>query len=196
MTRLRRHLHGTCPLPGRTFPESFSPRTLPVWAAALLEIFSKGSRGGTWHVPRGTWRHVTNAIVVPALWRIFWCLSRPDRTVRSAGAINEKSLDRQILGQTGPRPSCDITPILLHYDFELTLTDKQAGPVTLHIAGSGSKSLVFYTENFFDPEEISIRRKWTPLTFGRVQILLITKFDFELEGIMPQKRIYALRAQF
>ena len=50
--------------------------------------FAKGSRGGTWHVPRGTWRHVTNAIVVPALWRIFWCLSRPDRTFRSA-AINK-----------------------------------------------------------------------------------------------------------
>ena len=50
--------------------------------------FAKGSRGGTWHVPRGTWRHVTNAIVVPALWRIFWCLSRPDRTVRS-GAIHK-----------------------------------------------------------------------------------------------------------
>ena len=46
--------------------------------------FAKGSRGGTWHVPRGTWRHVTNAIVVRALWRIFWCLSRPDRTIRSA----------------------------------------------------------------------------------------------------------------
>ena len=50
--------------------------------------FAKGSRGGTWHVPRGTWRHVTNAIVVPALWRIFWCLSRPNRTVRS-WVINE-----------------------------------------------------------------------------------------------------------
>ena len=46
--------------------------------------FAKGSRGGTWHVPRGTWGHVTSAIVVPALWRIFWCLSRPNRTVRSA----------------------------------------------------------------------------------------------------------------
>ena len=50
--------------------------------------FAKGSRGGTWHVPRGTWRHVTNAIVVPALWRIFWCLSRPDRTFRS-GVIHK-----------------------------------------------------------------------------------------------------------
>ena len=50
--------------------------------------FAKGSRGGTWHVPRGTWRHVTNAIVVPALWRIEWCLSGPDR-LRRSGAINE-----------------------------------------------------------------------------------------------------------
>ena len=40
--------------------------------------FGKGSRGGTWHVPRGTWRHMTNAIVVTALKRIEWCLSRPD----------------------------------------------------------------------------------------------------------------------
>ena len=50
--------------------------------------FAKGSRGGTWHVPRGTWRHVTNAIVVPTLWRIFWCLSRPNRPSRS-GVIYE-----------------------------------------------------------------------------------------------------------
>ena len=70
--------------------------TLKVWAFGLLpfglypgqSVFAKGSRGGTWHVPRGTWRHVTNAIVVPALWRIFWCLSRPNRTVRS-GVIHE-----------------------------------------------------------------------------------------------------------
>ena len=57
-----------------------------IWS--FLYGFAKGSRGGTWHVPRGTWRHVTNAIVVPALWRIFWCLLRPDRPIRS-GAINE-----------------------------------------------------------------------------------------------------------
>ena len=65
--------------------------TMKVWTLGLFPFglypgangFAKGSRGGTWHVPRGTWRHVTNAIVVPALWRIFWCLSRPNRTVRS-----------------------------------------------------------------------------------------------------------------
>ena len=57
-----------------------------IWS--FLFGFAKGSRGGTWHVPRGTWRHVANAIVVPALWRIFWCLSRPDPTIRS-GVINE-----------------------------------------------------------------------------------------------------------
>ena len=39
-------------------------------------------------MPRGTWRHVTNAIVVPALWRIYGFLSRPDPSFRS-GAINE-----------------------------------------------------------------------------------------------------------
>ena len=90
-----RYLHGTCPLPGCTFPESFGSRTLPVWAAARSTTFSKGSRGGTWHVPRGTWCHVTNAIVVPALWCIFWCLLRPDRPSRS-GAIKESPwTDRQ-----------------------------------------------------------------------------------------------------
>ena len=88
MTRLSRHLHGTCPIPGCTFPERFSSRTVLVWAAARSTTFYKGSRSGTWHVPRGTWRHVTNAIVVPALWRIFWCLLRPDRPI-SSGAINE-----------------------------------------------------------------------------------------------------------
>ena len=94
--------------------------------------FAKGSRGGTWHVPRGTWRHVTNAIVVPALWRIFWCLSRPDRTVRS-GAIHESPwTDIHTHRQTGPAelqkstlPRGNLhssewtTSILLHYDFEL-----------------------------------------------------------------------------
>ena len=90
-----RYLHGTCPLPGCTFPESFGSRTLPVWAAARSTTFSKGSRGGTWHVPRGTWCHVTNAIVVPAVWCIFWCLLRPDRPSRS-GAIKESPwTDRQ-----------------------------------------------------------------------------------------------------
>ena len=45
-------------------------------------------------MPRGTWRHVTNAIVVPALWRIEWCRSRPDR-LRRSGAINGKCLNTQ-----------------------------------------------------------------------------------------------------
>ena len=113
--------------------------TLKVWALGLFPFglypgangFAKGSRGGTWHVPRGTWRHVTNAIVVPALWRIFWCLSRPDRTIRS-GVIHESPWTS---GQTHKqaRPSYKnppspeeisihqngLTPILLHYDFEL-----------------------------------------------------------------------------
>ena len=117
--------------------------TLKVWALGLLPFglypgaidFAKGSRGGTWHVPRGTWRHVTNAIVVPALWRIFWCLSRPDRTIRS-GVIHESPwTDPPTHPPTHKqaRPSCKnppypeeisihqngLTPILLHYDFEL-----------------------------------------------------------------------------
>ena len=74
--------------------------------------FAKGSRGGTWHVPRGTWRHVTNAIVVPALWRIFWCLSRPDRTVRS-GAIHKSPWTDWLtdwLTDKQARPSCKNPP--------------------------------------------------------------------------------------
>ena len=64
-----------------------------IWS--FLYGFAKGSRGGTWHVSRGTWHHVTNAIVVPAPWRNFWCLLRPDRPSRS-GAINESPwTDRQ-----------------------------------------------------------------------------------------------------
>ena len=112
--------------------------TLKDWALGLLpfglypgqSVFAKGSRGGTWHVPRGTWRHVTNAIVVPALWRIFWCLSRPNRIVRSA-AINKSPWTNPPTNRH--RPSCKnppypeeisihqngLTPILLHYDFEL-----------------------------------------------------------------------------
>ena len=77
-----------------------------IWS--FLYGFAKGSRGGTWHVPRGTWRHVTNAIVVPALWRIFWCLSRPDRTVRS-GAIH-KSPWTHIRTDKQARPSCKNPP--------------------------------------------------------------------------------------
>ena len=67
--------------------------------------FAKGSRGGTWHVPRATWRHVTNAIVVPALWRIEWCLSGPDR-LRRSGAINESPwTDSHTHTQTNTHPT-------------------------------------------------------------------------------------------
>ena len=80
--------HGTQVRPRPFWPESLGSRRPPVWAVAVLENFSKGLRGGTWQVTRGTWRHVTNAIVAPALWRIFWCLSRPDQLRRSE-AIDE-----------------------------------------------------------------------------------------------------------
>ena len=63
--------HGTQVRPRPFWPESLGSRPPPVWAAGVLENFSKGSRGGTWRVTRDTWRHVTNAIVVPTLWRIF-----------------------------------------------------------------------------------------------------------------------------
>ena len=63
--------HGTQVRPRFFWPEGLGSRPLPVWAAGVLEIFSKGSRGGTWRLTRDTWRHVTIAIVVPAFWRIF-----------------------------------------------------------------------------------------------------------------------------
>ena len=63
--------HGTQVTPRPFWPESLGFRPAPVWAVAVLEFFSNFSRGGTWRVTRDTWRHVTNTIVVPDLWRIF-----------------------------------------------------------------------------------------------------------------------------
>ena len=122
--------HGTQVRPRPFWPESLGSRPPPVWAAAVLENFSKGSRGGTWRVTRDTWRHVTTAIVVPALWRIFWCVSRPDR-LRRSGAIDEspwthiptnRPADFILLTLPGPveisirRMDFVHSP---HYDFEL-----------------------------------------------------------------------------
>ena len=67
---LRAHF-GTQVRPRPFWPESLGSRRPPVWAAGVLEFFSNFSRGGTWRVTRDTWRHVTNTIVVPDLWRIF-----------------------------------------------------------------------------------------------------------------------------
>ena len=80
--------HGTQVRPRPFWPESLGSRPPPVWAVAVLEFFSNFSRGGTWRVTRDTKRHVTTTIVVPDLWRIFWCRSRPDR-LRRSGAIDE-----------------------------------------------------------------------------------------------------------
>ena len=63
--------HGTQVRPRPFWPESLGSRPPPVWAVAVLEFFWNFSRGGTWRVTRDTWRHVTNTIVVPDLWRIF-----------------------------------------------------------------------------------------------------------------------------
>ena len=107
--------------------------TIPSKKVSSSCCFAKGSRGGTWHVPRGTWRHVTNAIVVPALWRIEWCRSRPDR-LRRSGAINESPwTDRQTDTHTNTIQPMSISiptgvnlrssewtlSILRHYDFGL-----------------------------------------------------------------------------
>ena len=126
--------HDTQVRPRPFWPESLGSRPASVWAAAVLENFWKGSRGSTWQVSRGTWRQVTNAIVVPALWRIFWCLSRPDR-LRRSGAIDRNAwTDKRTDRQTGraafrfahpTQPSGNLhssewtTSILLHFDFEL-----------------------------------------------------------------------------
>ena len=107
--------------------------TVPSKKVSSSCCFAKGSRGGTWHVPRGTWRHVTNAIVVPAHWRIEWCLSRPDR-LRRSGAINEspwtnshtdrhtntiRPMSISIPSGVNLRSSEWTSSILRHYDFGL-----------------------------------------------------------------------------
>ena len=80
--------HGTQVKPRPFCPESLGSWPSPVCAVAVLQFLSNFSRGGTWRVTRDTWRHVTNTIVVPDLWRIFWFRSRPDR-LRRSGAIDE-----------------------------------------------------------------------------------------------------------
>ena len=62
-----------------------------IWS--FLYGFAKGSRGGTWHVPRGTWRHVTT----PSSFRRFGasygvCYDRIGRAV--------PELLTKVLGQT------------------------------------------------------------------------------------------------
>ena len=108
--------HGTQVRPRPFWPESLGSRRPPVWAVAVLENFSKGLRGGTWRVTRGTLRHVTNAIVVPALWRIFWCLSRPDR-LRRSGAIDENPWTHTLTEPPTNRPPgrpADFVLLTLH----------------------------------------------------------------------------------
>ena len=121
--------HGTQVRPRPFWPESLGSRPPPVWAVAVLENFSKGLRGGTWRVTRCTWRHVTNAIVVPALWRIFWCLSRPDR-LRRSGVINESPWTHTLTHKQAGR----------HF-ISLTLP----GPVEISIHQNGLRPFFFIT---------------------------------------------------
>ena len=90
LTPRGRHLHDTRSMLGSTYPASLGSLRSALRKCCPSACFRKGSRGGTWNVPRDTWRHVTHTIVVPALWRIEWAWSRPDPTNRSA-AIDESA---------------------------------------------------------------------------------------------------------
>ena len=90
LTPRGRHLHGTCSILGCIYPENSGSLRSPLPKFCPSACFRKGSRGGTWNVPRDTWRHVMHTIVVPALWRIEWAWSRPDPTIRSV-AIDEST---------------------------------------------------------------------------------------------------------
>ena len=122
--------HGTQVRPRPFWPESLGSRRPPVWAAGVLEFFSNFSRGGTWRVTRDTWRHVTNTIVVPDLWRIFWCRSRPDR-LRRSGAIDESPWTDILTHRQTGRP---------HFVL-LTLP----GPVEISIHQNGLRPFFFIT---------------------------------------------------
>ena len=102
LTPRGRHLHGTCSILGRTYPASLGSLWSPLRKFCPSACFRKGSRGGTWNVPRDMWRHVTHTIVVPALWRIEWAWSRPDPTIRSA-AIDESAAPALPLRPAGTR---------------------------------------------------------------------------------------------
>ena len=65
-------------VPGRICPASFGFLRPNIRKFCLSACFRKGLRGGTWNVPRRTWRHVMHIIVVPALWCIEWVWTRPD----------------------------------------------------------------------------------------------------------------------
>ena len=102
LTPRGRHLHCTCAIPGRIYPESLGSASSPSKKKLSSSCcFAKGSRGSTWLEPRDTWHHVTNAIVVSALWRIEWYRPRPDRPRRSPiRSYSRKSLDIQTDRQT------------------------------------------------------------------------------------------------
>ena len=120
--------------PRRFWPESLGSRPLPVWAAALKQHFSKGSRGGTQHMPCGTWHHVTAAIDVPLFRRIEWAVSRPDRP-GSSGAIHETHASAghfhaRVLQPPqyshwpleAPPVTWNVNKPLLHFDWKMNVT--------------------------------------------------------------------------
>ena len=130
MTRLRRHLHGTHPTPGCTYPERLGSRTPPVWAVPRPKCFCYGFTRrhvarATWHVAPRDKRHRRSGALAHLL---VFVASKSDQPFRS---YSRKSLDTHPDKQA--RPSCKnppcpeeisihqngLTPILLHYDFEL-----------------------------------------------------------------------------
>ena len=143
------------------------------WVSAIVPskkvssscCFAKGSRGGTWHVPRGTWHHVTDAIVVPALWRNGWCLSRPDR-LRRSGAINESPWTNSHTHiQTHP-PNVNFNPLRSKSSF-------------LRMDFVHSSSLRFWTSgrHYFILPWVQNRRKFDKWKISKIKISKIQNFD-------------------
>ena len=192
MTRLSRHLHGWCITPGCTYPESFvslRPFFRILCPACMVLLRVHAAARGTCHVARGATGQT------PSSFRRFGasfgvCYDRIGPSV--------PELLTKVLGQTDThtdkqaRPSCKnppcpeeisihqngLTPILLHYDFELeaicfeplvsryisfvlmqfqVIKFIEAGDVTHRRRGQNRNEefrdffQVFYTENFFDP---------------------------------------------
>ena len=138
--------------------------TVPSKKVSSSCCFCKGSRGGTWHVPRDTWRHVTNAIVVPALWRIEWCLSGPDR-LRRSGAINESPWTHSHTDK--------------HHPTNVNFDPHRSKSSFLRMDFVHSSSLRFWTSgrHYFILPWVQNRRKLEKWKISEIKIFKIQNFD-------------------